>query len=165
MVAPTKLKIARKSVLAKISLQCSTRIIRTPAHVPIYTFPTERERPTERGHSRRNANARRNADTPDGTRTLPTERERVNSSPTERRRFHTYVFTSPTEREHWTERVRCAYYTHSGQRSRPGGRPVEAGVTADTVPPEDADRHGSITLANAVLPQRIRSAIADTIQL
>ena len=32
-------------------------------------------------------------------------------------------------------------------------------------PPEDAVRHGSITLANAVLPQRIRSAIADTIQL
>ena len=31
-----------------------------------------------------------------------------------------------------------------------------AGVTADTVPPEDAVRHGSITLANAVLPQRIR---------
>ena len=40
-----------------------------------------------------------------------------------------------------------------------------AGVTADTVPPEDVIRHGSITLANAVLPQRIRSAIADTIQL
>ena len=32
-------------------------------------------------------------------------------------------------------------------------------------PPEDAVRHGSIMLANAVLPQRIRSAVADTIQL
>ena len=42
---------------------------------------------------------------------------------------------------------------------------IDRPVTADTVPPEDAVRHGSITLANAVLPQRIRSAIADTIQL
>ena len=40
----------------------------------------------------------------------------------------------------------------------------QAGVTADTVPPEDAVRHGSITLANAVLPQRIRSAIDSTIE-
>ena len=50
----------------------------------------------------------------------------------------------------------------------PHARHWPAGVTADTVPPpppEDAVRHGSITLANAVLPQRIRSAIADTIQL
>ena len=45
-------------------------------------------------------------------------------------------------------------------------RDLHQSVTADTVPPpEDAVRHGSITLANAVLPQRIRSAIADTIQL
>ena len=37
---------------------------------------------------------------------------------------------------------------------------VWAGVTADTVPREDAVRHGSITLASAVLSQWIRSAIA-----
>ena len=65
--------------------------------------------------------------------------------------------------------VRLAGTTGHGKPStsdsKSGTRDGASGVTADTVPPEDAVRHGSITLANAVLPQRIRSAIADTIQL